>query len=176
MAALISGHEDVARAILQRPRWSSVFYRGTKESPAWDVLSPWNVLEHNAANALPRNNEASWKWPMSRMVREDLKEFFVPLAGGQDYEKLHNRAEYRTALAWLFAPSELKEHAYPATGDYLGEYQWTNDSPPDSIWAVDFKTHADMAGWGFGPLNAEWFTQQLGVLSKQLYEMRGWRS
>lgn len=174
MAALLADHEDVARAILQRPKWSSIFYERGNECPAWDVLDPDNILDKAAANELPRNEGQRWHWPLSRMARNDLSAFIVPLAGGQDYHRLHNRAEYRAALAWQFAPEAEKVRRWPTDGEFLGSGQWTRDDSEDSIWAADFRLNGDAIAWGYSPEKEEWFTDQLNALSEQLQKMRHW--
>lgn len=174
IAALLAKHEDVARSILQKPKWGSGngFSGNDQLRPAWDVLSPWSILDRDRANSLPRNTSANYRWPMSRMVRADLKDFIDPIAGGQDYTRLHSQAEYRAALAWLFDKNTIKDHTYPTDGEFIGDGQWTRSEPIDLIWSADFLANADRDAWGDWGSNWEWFKQQLDGLTEHLFSRR----
>jgi hypothetical protein len=170
MAALLARHEDVARRITQEPTWHTVFIDSDRPHPAWYFLNPYRVTDDDQLNMLPRFHMEGTKyiWPASRLVREDLQEFIAPLLGGEDYEVLHNRAEFRAALAYPFAANPVGR---PMFGEYLGEslWVWQGSGEPDlPVLGVDFTENGDQQAWGLDEVNGEWFKQQLDNLYEVL--------
>ncbi|WP_308467140.1 SIR2 family protein [Rathayibacter soli] len=174
MAALLARHEDVARKIMQEPTWHSIFVDSNTAQPAWSVLQPWNVFA-DTLNNLPRFalTGSKYHWPESRLVREDLQEFVEPLAAGEDYTTLHDRAEFRAALAYQFAEHQYRQ---PIHGEFIGDQKWTwragDGEKEKPILGIDFAENGDTKAWGLDEENSDWFNTQIEELYEQLRKGR----
>lgn len=171
MAALLAGHEDVARRIMQEATWSTPFEDSGKSRPAWAVLHPWNVTDHVQLNSLPRAGGSKWHYPASKFVREDLASLMAPIVGDEDYSWLHHRAEYRAALAYEFDRS-VDTGGHPMVGEFIGERHWTWGSDGESLMAIDFKERGDRWAWGLREDNEAEFDQHLADLTAALRTFR----
>ncbi|MFF2050324.1 SIR2 family protein [Leifsonia sp. NPDC058194] len=167
MAALLAGHEDVARRIMQDATWSHPFNGEGKPQPAWAVLNPWAVTGHDQLNELPRMGGTKWFYPASRIVREDLEEFIRALSGDLDYQTLHNQAEFRAALAYQFGrTSGYRGRLFG--GEFIGEQMWTWGEPQVPIIGADFMENGDRVAWGESSSNRVWFEEQIAALYSEL--------
>lgn len=172
VAALLARHEAVGRRIMQEPTWHSVFIDSDNPYPAWAVLSPWKVLDDAQLNNMPRlegPNGPKYFWPASKVMREDLKEFIEPLLGGEDYTLAYNRAEYRTALAYEFAPDNKYQH--PMTGEYILDSLWSWN-PEEPVLGTDFVANGDRAAWGWTEATDAEFMEEVAKLNAGLAKRR----
>jgi hypothetical protein len=170
MAALLAHHEDVARRIMQEPTWHSIFIDSDNPHAAWDVLSPWKVLDDDQANHFPRFNGQRFYWPASKIVREDLQDVMAPLLAGEDYEVIHNRAEYRAALAYEFAEHTRFQHVLG--GEFILENLWTWGEPQEPTVGTDFMQFGDKSAWGWTPETDDEFKAKIAELHANLAQRR----
>jgi len=166
-AALLAGHEDVARRIMQEATWATPREDSGRARPAWAVLHPWTVTEHDQLNKLPRAGGRKWVYPASRFVREDLADLVAPILGDEDYDLLHKRAEYRAALAYEFGKT-AETWDQPLSGEYVGEQMWTWGNEREPLMAVDFRERGDRAAWGLRDDNESEFNQHIADLNEVL--------
>ena len=173
MSALSVGHEDVAVRLLRRPTWTSEVIRQGAELPAWDILSPHRVLDHNGILRLPRFGGNQYYYPASRMLKEDLRE---PLAilrmKPDDFDKLYKRSEYRFALAGQLFRADVAWTSGPPAGEYIGEQEWDRGEPESPVWLKDFLERGDPASWGLTDDRNNWFRDQLDQLTEKLKRIR----
>jgi len=106
------------------------------------------------------------------MVREDLAEFVTALTGDLDYETLHNRAEYRAALAYQFGRTN-DYRGHPLAGEFIGEQMWIWGDPQQPAMGVDFQENGDHEAWRRDEANEEWFSSEIENLHAELRALAG---
>lgn len=170
-AALMAGHEDVARRVMEDATWATPHDDQGRSRPAWAVLDPWTVTDQDHLNNLPRAEGQKWFYPASKFVREDLAELMAPIVGDEDYDLLHRRAEYRAALACEFGRSR-ETGGRPPSGEYIGDNMWTWGSDGEPLVAIDFRERGDRTAWGLRDDNEAEFNEHLSRLNETLKHYR----
>lgn len=173
ISALSAGHEDVVIKLMRQPTWASDLIGQGTELPAWDVLNPARVLDHDWILQLPRFAGSRYYYPASQMLREDLSESLAVLRmKPNDYDRTYKRAEYRFALAAQFFRGDVDWSPGPPAGAYIGDQQWIRGDPDSPIWMKDFLERGDPAPWGLTAEKDEWFRGQLAQLTEKLQRIR----
>jgi hypothetical protein len=96
-------------------------------APAVHALHPSAVLDVDVVQALPRWEGQRWLYPVSHLIRADLREVLRSLIPDEDdYKSLNDQYEYRTAVL-ARATQDLPVARRPAPGEYVGEWQWLAD-------------------------------------------------
>jgi hypothetical protein len=169
MAALLANHEGVAKRVMQDASWSTPYEESGRPMPAWLLLHPWTVTDHEQLNSIPRLHleRQKWHWPASKLVREDLEPLMAPIVGDENYERLYHRAEYRAALAYQFGyVNGYRGHVN--AGEFIGDRMWQWEKPGDPLMGIDFREHGEQSAWGRTDENAAWFDEQLDLLHEEL--------
>lgn len=87
--------------------------------PAYELLDPGAILSPTGANALSRWNGGRWIFPMSRLLREDVRSAFIDLIPDDEtYLHLTWGWEYRMGLI------QAHNNAYSFFGESGGETAW----------------------------------------------------
>lgn len=170
LAAVATRHDDVVLRLLSEPTWRDPF-GDRKARAAADALHDYKVLDHDVINMFPIWNGTKWLYARSHLLRHTLRPVFdTVVPDDESYVELCNRAEYRIALA-----QRLSEGSYrSAPGEFIGEWSWDGDH---LRWEHDFRSHADLAAWGFDPEDPAEMTrldEALGALAEELAKSRRW--
>ncbi|MEV4414854.1 SIR2 family protein [Catellatospora sp. NPDC049609] len=168
LAAVASYHDDVLLRLLRRPTWRIQAGNGHRPVSALDALHDCRVLDFAAVNAFPRWHGTVWRYPQSRLLREETRPVLLPLVGDEDsFLQLYARTEYRTALAQsLFGVSG---GLGPAPGGFAVASQWGPDGT--LYWEADFRENADRDVWERTPLgrrDGESYGRRLAALADAL--------
>lgn len=122
--------------------------------PAYRLLDPGSILTPRGANALPRWGEQRWVFPMSRLLREEVRPAFIDLIPDEDsYLRLTWGWGYRIGLL------QTRHAVYPFYGEAGGETAWfgAEGLPPCEVDFLDRQEH-----------DAHWpWTDYLGGAEKQ---------
>lgn len=94
-AARLRGHDATLIALLQRPTWRN----GAGESTADYWLHDYSPLNFDLAHGFSRWGGGRPHFPISQLLREDLRSTLAPLAGGDArYDRASSDYEYVLAL------------------------------------------------------------------------------
>jgi hypothetical protein len=127
LIALHTGHDGLLLRLLTEPQFRDRFDNNGRVSrctPSIDL----NALNPEIVNGLPRWNGQRWLYPMSHLVREDLRE---PLRGwiphDTDYKRVFDAYEYRSALLIHATHSNVRGSYRVMAGEFLAEGRWNEE-------------------------------------------------
>ncbi|WP_165521943.1 SIR2 family protein [Micromonospora zingiberis] len=170
LSAVAARRDDVLLRLLREPTWRDRT-SSEQEAAALDVLHVYRVLDHDLINDFPRWNGTRWLYPRSRLLKDELREVFLPLIGDEEsYQQLFHRTEYRVALAQMRFGTSASSYR-PAPGEFIGEGQWRHNR---LAWEADFRGHADREVWGWSTGDDGPFDQTLKELAEDLGRSRRW--
>ncbi|MFT3860040.1 SIR2 family protein [Micropruina sp.] len=122
IAAIARRRENLMIRVLTEVRGKEGMGHGAPV-PAYELLDPGAILSPNGANALSRWNGQRWIFPMSRLLREDVRPAFLDLIPDDEtYLHLTWGWEYRIGLV------QAHNNAYPFYGESGGETAWYGKS------------------------------------------------
>lgn len=101
--------------------------------PACQAIHPYRVLEKEQVKALPRwQNRNSW-YPLSNLLKTDVREIFKDLIPEDaDYEETFRGYEYRMSLLHENTKGSHQKTYGAMPGDYVGELGWLEGNVPRS--------------------------------------------
>ena len=170
LAAVGARHDNVLLQVTNKPMWKDQLH--VEAEPALEVLNEHRVLGYDAVNAFPRWSGQRWLYPLSHLLKAELRPVLLPLVGdNESYEQLFHRTEYRVALAESLAAGDAAPQ--PTGGEYIGSR--SVDRSGGLFWETDFREHADRAEWGWRqvqPHEADPFSDRLDTLTTRLKEIR----
>lgn len=171
--AVHTGRDDVLLRLLHEPTWRDPFGSRTRLTPA-EALHDYQVMDGDLIRALPRWKKVRLAYPMSHMLRQDLRDILRPLIPDDgDYRWACDRYEYRVALAQHLTPSDVG-HAWVSPGEFIGDNEWDRDGRP--ITEAEFQARADQAddAWPWWPVvgGSSGLPEALSGLRETLRSMR----
>lgn len=118
VVALHTGQDDVLLRLLTEPTYRDRDWNNAR-MPAVHALHDLKVLDPNIINELPRWGSTRWLYPISHLVRADLREALHPwLPNDEDFRQALDAYEYR---AGLVVHTSADVPAYKAApGEYIG--------------------------------------------------------
>ena len=123
VASMLAGRDEVLLRLLTEPSWRDR-YANNARIPAGQALHEGRVFGYGGLVALPRWNGQRPYYPVSRMLREDLREPLRDLLpDDEEYDWQHDQYEYRAAL-YQFRTPAIAEHYGPEAGLFIGEWRW----------------------------------------------------
>ncbi|MCR1981384.1 SIR2 family protein [Cellulosimicrobium cellulans] len=123
--AVAQDRDQLLLDLLTRTRFSD-WSRSDISAPAMYWLHDWYALDHDAVKALSRWNGQRWIYPMSPLLREDLRSLLSPYFGSaREYDLACDDYEYLLALIQHLHP-DLVRGLGVASGFFMGERQWAN--------------------------------------------------
>lgn len=95
--------------------------------PACQVIHPYRVLDKDWVNDLPRCNGGTWTYPLSRLLKADVRAIVGDLIPeDDDYVDTFHGYEYRMSLLHETTNATYSGAAYRAmSGEYVGEHGWS---------------------------------------------------
>lgn len=124
-------------------------YGNNVHMPAVHALHDLKVVDPNIINELPRWGGTKWLYPMSHLIRADLREVLHPLLpDDEDYRQAVDAYEYRAGLV-VHTSQNLPGAYNAAPGEYIGERGWTSgrpDAETDFIAALE-QAEGDWPWW-----------------------------
>ncbi|WP_236825310.1 MULTISPECIES: SIR2 family protein [unclassified Blastococcus] len=128
LVALHVGHDDVLLRLFTEPAYRDKYSSNTR-IPAVHALHDMKLFNTDLVNLFPRWNGQRWLYPMSHLIRGDLREplrDWIPY--DDDYTRTFDSYEYRAAL--VVQTTQHVPGAYKAApGEYIGEWTWTDGKP-----------------------------------------------
>ena len=148
IVAVHLGQDGLLLRLLTEPFYRDRMLNSTP-IPAVHALHDLKVLHPDLINGLPRWKGTKWQYPLSHLVRQDLREpLRIWLPDDEDYEQAFDDYEYRSAL--VVHTSQSIPGAYKAApGEYIGDWRWTEDRPraEHDFRAALVKADADWPWW-----------------------------
>ena len=145
IVAVHTNRDDVLLRLLTEPKWREHFGRQAR-SPALHVLHEYRVVEPNVVNAMQRWGGTQWFYPLSRLLREELREPLGEIiSDDEEYTWANDRYEYRVALAQHTAPDVVGSYR-AAPGEFIGEMRWDRGGTGGPFAETDFRATAEQAG------------------------------
>jgi hypothetical protein len=143
IVALHSGHDDVLLRLLTEPTYRDRYATGDVRVPAVHALHDLKVLDRELVNTLPRWKGTGWLYPMSHLVRVDLREVLRPwLPDDDENRRAFDAYEYRAGL--VVHTSQGVPGAFKAApGEYIGDRSWTGSQPTAELDFVAALQQAD---------------------------------
>ncbi len=128
LAAIRTGRDGALHTLMQEPKYRDRNASGARV-PAVHALHDMKVLDPDLVNRLPRWNGQKWLYPLSHLVREDLREPLRDLLpDDDDYRQAFDAYEYRAAL--LVHVSQDVPGAFRAgPGEYVARGRWRDGRP-----------------------------------------------
>ncbi|MGY1825982.1 SIR2 family protein [Blastococcus sp. SYSU DS0541] len=148
--AVHTGNDALLLRLFTEPQYRDPL-RSNTYVPAVHALHEWRVVQSEIVNGLPRWQGQRWLYPMSHLVREDLRE---PLGDwipdDDDYRRTFDAYEYRSALV-IHSTRHTPAATKVPDGEYVYEGRWTDDGP---VAERDFRAALDRADddWPWWPL------------------------
>jgi hypothetical protein len=107
--------------------------------PACQIIHPYRVLDDNGVNALPRWKGNRWTYPVSHLLKADVRALIEDLIPGDDYEDVFHGYEYRMSLLHEIT-NATHQGTYPAgPGEYVGERNWSWDNRDMPLAEIAFR-------------------------------------
>jgi hypothetical protein len=176
LIALHTGHTGPLLRLLTEPQFHDRFDNNSRQ-PAVHALHDLNVLDPEIVNGFPRWNGQRWLYPMSHLVREDLRE---PLRGwipdDADFRRAFDGYEYRSALLIHTTQSSVRGSYRTMAGEFLLEGRWNQEGK--SRAELDFVAELARAAddWPWWPVvgGREGYQQVLDDLRQALQPSVRW--
>lgn len=157
LAAVLAGRDDVLVRLLTEPTWRN-WSGDQRRQPAIQALHDHRVLSGDFVNALPRWEGTKWTFPLSHLLRTELRDVFRDfVSDDQEYSELNDRYEYRVGLAQFLHADDLGFYR-SAPGEFIGDWRWSSGIPAAES---EFREVASRAPEG-------WVWHQLAGGSQQL--------
>ncbi|WP_431790979.1 SIR2 family protein [Kocuria palustris] len=121
--------------------------------PAAQIVHPWQVLDNDGVNRLPRWGTGSgWTYPISHLLKADTRDALLDLlpADQEDsedaqYIETFHGYEYRMSLIHAVT-SEGSDYLYgPMPGEYVGETGWSWDQRDVPLAEIGFRESGDLS-------------------------------
>lgn len=94
--------------------------------PACQVIHPHRVLDKDWVNDLPRWNGGTWTYPLSHLLKADVRAIFEGLIPeDDDYVDLFHGHEYRMSLLHEITNASCSAGYRAMSGEYVGERGWS---------------------------------------------------
>nr|QJS06342.1 SIR2-like domain-containing protein [Cryobacterium sp.] len=124
VAAVARGHDGTLMKLLREATWRHEIV-GPANAIYW--LHDYNYLNVDGVKSLPRWNNQNPRYPISRLLRDDLREVLTPLMGSASrYEDASSDYEYRLSIVQYSMPGDVLSCG-TATGLYCGETAWSRE-------------------------------------------------
>lgn len=150
--AVHSGHDHVLAQLLTEAKYRD-WRHSNARIPAAHALHDMSVLSSDTVNRLPRWAGTQWHYPMSHLVRADLREplrSWIP--DDDDYQRAFDGYEYRAALV-VHTTQDVPGALRGAPGEFIFHYQWSDDKPSAETRFVEVMDRADDS-WHWWPILA----------------------
>lgn len=108
--------------------------------PACQVIHPYRVLDKDSVNALPRWNGGGWTYPLSHLLKADVRAIFKDLMPeASDYEDAFHGYEYRMSLVFENTNTTYSGAYRAMPGEYVGERAWSWDDRNVPLAEIAFR-------------------------------------
>ncbi|SDY62762.1 SIR2-like domain-containing protein [Geodermatophilus africanus] len=123
--AVHTGNDALLLRLFTEPQYRDRLGSNTSV-PAVHALHEWKVVQSEIINGFPRWEGRRWLYPMSHLIREDLREpLRVWFPDDDDYQRIFDAYEYRSALA-IQVTRNAPGAAKVPDGEYVYEGRWTD--------------------------------------------------
>lgn len=145
--AVLAGRDDVLLDLCSKPTYRNVML--STPLSAVQALHDHRLFDPEQVQALPRWSGQRWLYPISHLMRSDLREALRPFAReDEDFVRLMDAYDYRVAL--LHQAASGQPGAYrPAAGEFIGENRWRDDAetPEGRLLAEAAEAGQDWPWW-----------------------------
>jgi hypothetical protein len=152
VVAVHTGNERLLLRLFNEPHYINRLLNNER-IPAVHELHDLNVLNPEVINGLPRwGGKTRWLYPMSHLVREDLRETLRDwIPDDEEYRRAFDAYEYRAALVVHTTHQAVPGARRFASGEFIYDGRWRADKP---IAEHDFVTALDTADddWPWWPV------------------------
>lgn len=117
--------------------------------PACQVIHPYRVLDKDWVSALPRWNGGTWTYPLSHLLKADVRAIFEDLIlEDDDYADTFHGYEYRMSLLHESTNANYSGGYRAMSGEYVGERGWSWDDRTVPLAEIAFRdTGQRTADW-----------------------------
>lgn len=130
MTAIRPGRDALVLKLLAQVEWRSPFQSRDQSLHAAQALHYHRVLDADQIKALPRWGTTRWIYPISHMLKVDLRGVLRELIPNEsEYEATFHNHEYRIGLVQHQDRDEPDAYR-AASGEFVGERQWTRNGVP----------------------------------------------
>lgn len=121
---------------------------------ACQVTHPYRVLDRDWVNSLPRWNGGGWKYPLSHLLKADVRAVFTDLIpDDSDYVDAFHGYEYRMSLLHVSTSATYSTGYGAMSGEYVGEQGWSWDDRNVPLVEIAFRDAGQrVSDWPWVPL------------------------
>jgi len=172
--AVHTSRDDVLAQLLTQARYRDWRNANTR-IPAAHALHDMSLLFPDTVNGLPRWGGTQWIYPMSHLVRADLREPLRSwISDDDDYERAFDGYEYRAALV-VHTTQDVPGALRGAPGEFIYDTRWRDEKPRAEAEFVEALSRAGEK-WRWWPILAgpDEALQTIESLRDDLAKMRRW--